>query len=452
MWRSIMAEKKSSAGGADFVAKIVKDPAAPPETLMLNGYLGASSEEGHTRLYFDPHLSNYVEIPNDAILHSQDAGPDHAGLGGSYVWIKRDAELTYGPAGSQRPKGKFLEGPIMQGLGAAGVTANICPTPTAILQCGPTPHAQCPTQVCTPQCPTIVCTASPQCHTMLPPCNISLAPQCHPTVPPQCHPTVAPQCHPTLPLQCQPTLPGPCHPTLPPQCHPTVSPICHPTLPPGCHITLPVCRTEACQPSVEICPSPIPHCGVQTVGPPCVVSGINCPSAVGCAPSLACVPSIACGGGPGGGGIAQQAVTQLGCPTHAPLFCPVTPQCPQTQLGCPTHAPQFCPVTPACPPTQFGHCPTHAPLLCPVTPHCPPTPMVACATHAPQLCPITPHCVSVFFVCVTQNVVQCHPITLNPATCPIATGIACGPVSLACPVQTAACGGLPGGGGGAAGG
>jgi len=442
-----MAEKKSSAGGADFVAKIVKDPGAPPETVMLTGYLGASSEEGHTRLYFDPHLSNYVEIPNDAILHSQDAGPDQAGLGGSYVWIKRDAELTYGPAGSQRPKGKFLEGPIMQGLGAAiagpggGVTAHICPTPTAIHQCGPTPHGLCP---------TMVCTASPQCHTLLPPCNVSLAPLCHPT----------------LPLQCQPTLP----------LH------CHPTLPPGCHITLPVCRTEACQPSAElacppsvhICPTPsaVGPCG-QTVGPPCVVSGINCPSAVGCAPSLACVPSVACACGPGGGGgVVAQAVTQLGCPTHAPQLCPVTPQCPTqlgcpthapqlcpvtpqcpTQLGCPTHAPQFCPVTPQCPPTQLGHCPTHAPLLCPVTPHCPPTPIVHCATHAPLLCPITPHCVSVFVACVTQNFAQCPPpLTLNPAQCPVASGGFACPVTPGCPVQSAACGGFPGGGGGAAGG
>ena len=58
----------------------------------------------------------------------------------------------------------------------------------------------------------------------------------------------------------------------------------------------------------------------------------------------------------------------IGCPTHAPQLCPVTPQCP-TQLGCPTLAPQLCPVTPHCP-TQVG-CPTHAPQLCPVTPHCP---------------------------------------------------------------------------------
>jgi hypothetical protein len=64
---------KSPARGADFVAKIVKDPKNPPKTIMLTGFLGASSEPGHTRLYFDPHLSNYVEVPDDAILHTQEA-------------------------------------------------------------------------------------------------------------------------------------------------------------------------------------------------------------------------------------------------------------------------------------------------------------------------------------------------------------------------------------------
>src|SRR3954447_8170392 len=111
-----------SPAAADFIAKIVKDPKNPPETLMLTGYLGASSDDGHTRLYFDAALGSYVEIPNDAILHTEPAGDD--GLGASYVWIKRDAVVIHGPAGSQRPKGSFLEGAIMQQhLGAAAPAA-----------------------------------------------------------------------------------------------------------------------------------------------------------------------------------------------------------------------------------------------------------------------------------------------------------------------------------------
>jgi len=110
----------------DFVSKIVKDPKNPPDAVMLTGFVGASSEKGCTRLYFDANLSNYVDIPNDAILHTQKVGAE-SGLGGSYVWVKRDAELIYGSA-TARPKGKFLEGPIVQAhlqgaLGAAGAAA-----------------------------------------------------------------------------------------------------------------------------------------------------------------------------------------------------------------------------------------------------------------------------------------------------------------------------------------
>lgn len=88
---------------------------------MLKGYLGASSENGHTRIYFDPHLASYAEIPSDAILHTADAAAAD-GPAATNVWIKRDAQLIYGTAGSSRPRGTFLEGSIMQ-ANMAGTTA-----------------------------------------------------------------------------------------------------------------------------------------------------------------------------------------------------------------------------------------------------------------------------------------------------------------------------------------
>src|SRR5689334_15543080 len=41
-----------------FVTALVKDPNQPPDVLLLTGYLGASSEKEHTRLYLDPSLSD----------------------------------------------------------------------------------------------------------------------------------------------------------------------------------------------------------------------------------------------------------------------------------------------------------------------------------------------------------------------------------------------------------
>ena len=102
---------------ANFISKLVTDPKNPPNTLLLKGYLGDSSDEGHTRLYFDAQLSNYVEIPNDAILHEEEVAPQNSPAGESFIWIKPDADVIYGQAGP-RAKGKFFEGAIAQAAAA----------------------------------------------------------------------------------------------------------------------------------------------------------------------------------------------------------------------------------------------------------------------------------------------------------------------------------------------
>ena len=84
----------------DFVGRIVKDPNEPPNATLLSGYLGSSSEEAHVRLYLDEGLSRYVEIPEKAILHTQELPPEQSPLGGSLVWIDRKAEVIHGKAGA----------------------------------------------------------------------------------------------------------------------------------------------------------------------------------------------------------------------------------------------------------------------------------------------------------------------------------------------------------------
>src|SRR5262249_589393 len=100
--KSDMPENKPRIPEDDFVSKVVKDPKQPPDAILLSGFLGKSSEEGHIRLYFDPGLSQYVEIPNDAILHTQEIPKEASPLGGSNVWINSQAELIYGKVGPQR--------------------------------------------------------------------------------------------------------------------------------------------------------------------------------------------------------------------------------------------------------------------------------------------------------------------------------------------------------------
>ncbi len=85
------AAPKSQGSASSFVSKLVSDPANPPETMIVAGYLGDSSVEGHARLYLVPDLSDYLEIPKDSILHQDKVPGDQ--LGGVYVWIQRDAKI-----------------------------------------------------------------------------------------------------------------------------------------------------------------------------------------------------------------------------------------------------------------------------------------------------------------------------------------------------------------------
>jgi hypothetical protein len=401
----IMAERKSPAGQSDFVAKMVADPNRPPATVMLTGYLGASSEDAHARLYFDTNLSCYVEIPNGSILYSQDAGAE-TGLGLSFVWVKRDAELIYGPVG-ERPKGKFLEGPIMQA--AAGLAAQPIPPVTilpaacnpTVVHCQPTPFAPCPP---TPHLPCV--TPHLPCPTHATPCPTHILPCLTPVLPcptPHCPPTPFSPCPPTPHLPCLTHIP-PC-PTPHIPCPPTpIGAVCHPTLPPQC----PILSAAAACPTLGACPS----IACQTIGGCQQVPGQMGFAAYAGAPAaayeaFAAAPGAAQAGfGAAPGGVAAFSVV---CPPTPILHCP-TPHlpchsqqvfCASVIVACITQNPQQCQFVSAfCPPTPFAPCPSQH-VFCP----------------------------SVFVACVTQNPQQCQ---LATAFCP--------QVTANCPLPSVACG------------
>lgn len=170
----------------NFISKIVKDPANPPKTILLRGYLGDSSEAGHTRLYLDAQLNSYVEVPDDAILHEEELPGTPQGE--TYVWIKQDAQVIHGEAGPQRRKSSFFEGPIGEAarplLTAAGclpppprTPAFGCPITDRFIGCQ-TPVEPCEvlTAVCQPT-PQIACPTHPfhGCLTPVRPCVVESA-------------------------------------------------------------------------------------------------------------------------------------------------------------------------------------------------------------------------------------------------------------------------------------
>ncbi|HEV2418896.1 MAG TPA: hypothetical protein VGX94_13955, partial [Terriglobia bacterium] len=332
-------QPKSRHKEEPLVSKLVKDPKAPPSTLLLSGFLGNSSEEDHTRLYLDPQLSDYVEIPNDAILHTEEIPKDQSPLGGTYVWIQRDAQVIHGKVGPDRPKAKFLEGQIQQQyMQAAGGAAPVpalpitnpavgchlpspldgCPPPPSPVPCGgPTrlDPAGCPPP--TPLCPT---------HPVCPPPPTQFCPS---------HPLVCPP--PTIQLCPSVGIPCPPPPTHQLNC-PSVAIICPPP-------------TQICPTHPIVCPPPTIHL--------CPSVGVPCPPP-----------------------------TQI-CPTH-PLVCPPPPthqvQCPSVAIACPPPTP----VPELCPSVAHAVCPRPSVICLSVAIVCPPP------THTPALCPppvtLPPHC------------------------------------------------------------
>jgi hypothetical protein len=365
-----------------FVSEVVKDPKTPVETLLLHGYAGDSSEAGHTRLYFDPQLSSYVEIPDDAILHSQEIPAAQSPLGGTYVWIKRDTQVIHGQPTPARQKGAFLEGPIMGGVN----TQNVCNVTTP----GP--------------CVTVVCTIPPQCHNTIPP-------QCPLPPTPACPHTPLHGCPPLTPA-CPPTPNHPCIvPTSPVICH--VTPACPPTPHQPCIVpTSPV----ICQ--VYTVP---PHCPINTASPICIPQSINCHTGDQCFQTPPpTIPLQAC-----------QPQTLPAVCTHT-----IPPQCivQTSPVICQVHT-----LPPQCPNTSPAVCQLHtvppqcivqtSPVLCrlhTLPPQCPNTSVVVCQVHTlPPQCPIN----TANPICVPQSAI-CPSVACPSLAC---ASLACGP------------GGFPGG-------
>lgn len=208
-----------------FVAQVVKDPNSPADAVMLTGFLGASPAEGSTRLYLNVDLSEYVDLPDEAILHAERSG-EESPIAPTYVWVRKDVAF----AGAQSAGAEFLQGSLVDTLMAdarAGAQAGApvggglftripaaCPPPPP-----PPPWTQVPA-VCMQSMAPAFCPPSHfgPCVSMHAPCQQGLLPQgglntkhpliCH-TRPPRCVPdTVNPPCIPETAVNCHVTQVG----------------------------------------------------------------------------------------------------------------------------------------------------------------------------------------------------------------------------------------------------
>jgi hypothetical protein len=353
-----MAEQKNrdqNLPPRDFIEALVEDPANPPQLQVLTGYRGRSAQEGQTRLYLDPTLSGWVDIPGEAILFQREV-QDEYGLGKSLVWTRPDAQLQIGPQASGDTGADFLQGQVAQDLGGGGAQ-------------GPIPLPR--TQVLCPTLPPFLCA---------PPPSIGIA--CVPSVQLSCQFTQNPrQCvlQTVDPQQCPPPPPTPgiaCIPSVllscqftqnPRQCVlQTVDPQQCPPPPPTPGI--------ACIPSIllscQFTQNP-QQCVLQTANPQqCPSLGITCTALAPCPTRDP-----------------QQCVLQTANPEQCPSLgftcTALPPQCPQrttSPLQCPSLG-FTCTSLPPCPTRDVAQClpqPTSNPQLCPVA-----TPVPGCGPGFP---------------------------------------------------------------------
>ncbi|BBL70809.1 hypothetical protein [Methylogaea oryzae] len=119
----------------NFVDTLAADPDNIPEMVSLSGFVGKSSLADHTRLYLNVVLSEYYEIPTDAILHSIRLPASVSPFGVSCLWIKGDAELIRRGKTTTETKARFFSGDIQKNYAAAAAAAG----PTGVKDCTQAP-------------------------------------------------------------------------------------------------------------------------------------------------------------------------------------------------------------------------------------------------------------------------------------------------------------------------
>lgn len=267
-----MAQGKSGRGKKvphhPLVEALASDPNSPPKkATQLFGYPGPAADAKATRLWLDLELTGYVDVPDEAILHSQTLDDDQ----GTYLWVDPEATLTHSSAQSHEVQAEFLGGSIAErNLGTAAPAAGVGILPTVVAT------------VCRPSL-GITCTVMPPCGHIPPP---TLGVRC-PSSDIICEQIVSARTAcPTVAPMCGPVRSAATHcPTVEPMCPPRFSAV------PRCPTVEPMCPRLS---AVPRCPTVEPMCGpVISAATRCPTVG-RCPSVVDACTSWICMETNVC--------------------------------------------------------------------------------------------------------------------------------------------------------------
>ena len=378
----------------EVTARVVADPKAPGDAILVTGFLGESSEPEHIRIYWDASMGSYIDADTADIVHTEPIPKDQSPLGGSYIWLKRTAPGLSGDKGGHPMTGRFFEGPLMAAYGTQFGGA----APAGVAGFGGAVNVAYTNYIACH--PTIFCTQV-YCHSVLYPCASGLCTRtvfdctlwCPPVLTARC-PVASPGCPPVGPgTPVQGQFAAMADPAAAAQMAqmPMPSLVC--SYAPHCWYSYGACPTQyGCGPfHTPNCPqfqaqaqAPMAAAGVEagagaavgSYAPHCWYSWNACPTQYGCGPhhtpgcpqfqAQAQAPMAAAGIQAGAGGVVgsyaphcwyswNACPTQYGCGPHH------TPYCPQFQAQDPmaAAAPQWAggyhPGTAMCSFASCGH-------------------------------------------------------------------------------------------------
>jgi hypothetical protein len=139
----------------EIIRNLIPDPTAVPDVRVLIGFLGRSPRDKYWRLYLTLELKDYIEFSGEDVVHAQSFGTEQNPLGGSIVWVQRDAKLQHTHTTPTRTQAEFLEGEVTQRFlpeigrkGAIGGTDKV-----ALAAFPPRPDISIATLLGFPNCP-----------------------------------------------------------------------------------------------------------------------------------------------------------------------------------------------------------------------------------------------------------------------------------------------------------
>jgi hypothetical protein len=96
----------------DLAAELVPDPTKLPDLVVLRGYAGKSTRAGFSRLYVDLSFSEFVEVADEDVLAKRSLAANQGPLGGTVLWVKRNATLLRATVCLAQEHAAFLKGEI----------------------------------------------------------------------------------------------------------------------------------------------------------------------------------------------------------------------------------------------------------------------------------------------------------------------------------------------------